>query len=155
MQGSTLEQLRQRLRSANAEARRQAAEQLGQLKDERAVEALIEALTREARNWPGDWQVKDTVASALITLEDARVVPALVEILQHDQDLFVQELAAETLMRIEGVPLEVLVLVLQAGGGVVGMGGRGHAAAVLGEMGDARAVEPLIAALQGNDTNGL
>ena len=143
----TVWQLQQQLQSKNAETRRQAAEKLGSLKDGRAVDPLIAALTREARNW----QVRHAVANALITLGDARTVPALVEVLQHDQDVFVQELAAETLMRIEGVPLEVLVLVLQAGRSVVGMWARGDAAAALGNIGDAQAVEPLIAALERGD----
>jgi HEAT repeat protein len=90
MPGSTLEQLQQQLRSANAETRRQAAEQLGQVKDGRTVEALIEALTGEER----DLSVWYAVAEALGAIADARVVPALVEVLQHHEDDFVRAEAA-------------------------------------------------------------
>jgi HEAT repeat protein len=50
MQGSTLERDQQQLQSANVETRRQAAEQLGQVKDGRAVEVLVMALSGGERD---------------------------------------------------------------------------------------------------------
>lgn len=148
MQGSTLEQLQQQLRSANAETRRQAAEQLGQVKDGRAVEALIAALTGGER----DWSVLYAVAAALEDIADPWAVPALVEALWHHQDEFVRALAAGTLGKIGDTrAVEPLARALQEGGGVEGMMVRGAAAWALGEIGGAQAVEALIAHLEWGD----
>ena len=148
MQGSTLKQLQQQLRSANAETRRQAAEQLGQVKDGRAVEALIAALTGGER----DWSVLYAVATALEDIADPWAVPALVEALWHHQDEFVRALAAGTLGKIGDTrAVEPLARALQEGGGVEGMMVRGAAAWALGEIGGAQAVEALIAHLEWGD----
>ena len=147
MQWSTLQQLQQQLQSANAETRRQAAEQLGQCKDERAVEALIVALTGGER----DLSVWYAVARALAAIGDARTVPALVEALQHHEDDFVRAGAAGILGEIAGAQaVEVLARALQED---EGMGGvvRAVTAGVLGNIGDPRAVPALSAALAGND----
>ncbi len=147
MQGSTLEQLQQQLQSANAETRRQAAEQLGQVKDERAVEVLVMALTGGER----DLSVWYAVARALVAIGDARAVPALVEALQHHEDDFVRAEAAEILGEIAGAQaVEVLARALQEDGGAGGVV-RAVAAGVLGNIGDPRAVPALSAALAGND----
>ena len=147
MQGSTLEQLQQQLQSANAETRRQAAEQLGQVKDERAVEVLVMALTGGER----DLSVWYAVAQALVASGDARAVPALVEALQHHEDDFVRAAAAEILGEIAGAQAaEVLARALQEDGGAGGVV-RAVAAGVLGNIGDPRAVPALSAALAGND----
>jgi HEAT repeat protein len=147
MQWSTLEQLQQQLQSANAETRRQAVRQLGQLKDERAVEVLVMALTGGER----DLSVWYAVAQILVASGDARVIPALVEVLQHHEDDFVRAGAAEILGEIAAAQsVEVLARALQedrGAGGVV----RAVAAGVLGKIGNPRAVPALSAALAGND----
>jgi HEAT repeat protein len=147
MQGSTLEQLQQQLQSANAETRRQAAEQLGQVKDERAVEVLVMALTGGER----DLSVWYAVAQALVASGDARAVPALVEALQHHEDDFVRAEAAEILGKIGGAQaVEVLARALQEDRGIGGVV-RAAAAWALGEIGGTQAVPALSAALAGND----
>jgi HEAT repeat protein len=147
MQGSTLEQLQQQLQSAIPETRRQAVHQLGQLKDERAVEVLVMALTGGER----DLSVWYAVARALAAIGDARAVPALVEALQHHEDDFVRAEAAGILGKIGGAQaVEVLASALQED---EGMGGAVRAAAAwaLGEIGGAQAVEALIAHLEWGD----
>ena len=147
MQGSTLEQLQQQLQSANAEARRQAAEQLGQVKDERAVEVLVMALTGGER----DLSVWYAVAQALVASGDARVIPALVEVLQHHEDDFVRAAAAGILGKIGGVQaVEVLARALGEDRGIGGVV-RAAAAWALGEIGDPQALPALSAALARND----
>jgi hypothetical protein len=148
MQQESLWQFQQQLRSANAQTRRHAAEKLGQLKDGRAVEALLVALTGEER----DWLVQEAAAKALGEIGDPQAVPALVEALQHHQDEFVRAFAAWTLGKLAGTQVvDVLVKVLLEGSGLDGMAVREAAAATLGEIGDPRAVEPLIAALVRDD----
>jgi HEAT repeat protein len=147
MQGSTLEQLQQQLQSANAETRRQAVHQLGQLKDQRAVEVLIMALTGGER----DLSVWYAVARALVAIGDTRAVPALVKALQQHEDDFVRAEAAEILGEIAGAQaVEVLARALQEDRGVGGVV-RAAAAGALGNIGDPRAVPALSAALAGND----
>ena len=138
----------QQLQSANAETRRYAAERLGQLKDRRAVEALLVALTGGER----DSRVQYAAATALREIGDPRAVPALVETLQHHEDDFVRVFAAWILGKLADTQVvDVLVKVLQEGSGLDGMAVRGAAAGTLGEIGDPRAVEPLIAALVRDD----
>ena len=179
MQGSTLKQLQQQLRSANAETRRQAAEQLGQVKDGRAVEALIAALT----GGEGDLSVWYAVAQALVAIADARVVPALVEVLQRHEDDFVRAAAAWALGEIGGTQavealiahlqydkFEVLCTVAEALGKIGGdqaIESLGRvlndnrtecvvqqaAARSLGEIQGERAVEQLVEALKGTGRN--
>ncbi len=147
MQGPTLAQLQQQLRSANAETRRQAAEQLGQVKDERAVEVLVMALTGGER----DLSVWYAVAQALVASGDARVIPALVEALQHHEDDFVRAEAAGILGKIGGAQaVEVLARALWEDRGIGGVV-RAAAAWALGEIGGTQAVPALSAALAGND----
>jgi HEAT repeat protein len=135
MQRWTLSQLQQQLLSKNAQTRRQAAEALGQLKDGRAVEALLMALTGGER----DLLVKHAAAEALEEIADPQAVPALVEALQHHQDEFVRAFAAGILGKLGGVQVvDVLVKALQEGGGVDGMAVRGAAARALGEIGDSQ-----------------
>jgi HEAT repeat protein len=148
MQQESLWQLQQQLQSANAQTRRHAAEKLGQLKDGRAVEALLVALTKGER----DRLVQEAVAKALVEIRDPRAVPALIDALQHHQDEFVRVFAVWILGKLAGAQvIDVLVKALQEGRGVDGMGVRQTAAGALGEIGDPRAVEPLIAALMRAD----
>src|SRR5258706_14057918 len=82
MQRWTLSQLQQQLLSKNAQTRRQAAEALGQLKDGRAVEALLMALTGGER----DLLVKHAAAEALEEIADPQAVPGLGEGLPNTQE---------------------------------------------------------------------
>ena len=152
--------------------RRAAATALGGIRDERAVEPLIWALKHQ------HYEVRATAAKALAEIGDERAVEPLVQVLK-DQNIEVREAAEEALAKIKGkypevkdvsiskeeepkkkIPsradvrrlaakkdLEGLIEALGYGDEFSGS----DAADALGEMGDARAVEPLIQALQDNN----
>jgi HEAT repeat protein len=83
-----------KLGGADAEVRRRAAEVLGRLHDERAVEPLVEALRRDA-----DEGVRGEAARALGLLKAVPAVRALIEALD-DLSEEVRPLAAEALGRV-------------------------------------------------------
>lgn len=148
MQQEPMWSFQQQLRSANARTRRYAAEKLGQLKDGRAVEALLVALTGGEE----DLLVQYAAAEALREIGDPKAIPALAEALQHHEDESVRAFAACILGKLAGAQVvDVLVKALQEGSGLDGMGVRQAAAATLGEIGDPRAVGPLITALVRDD----
>jgi len=142
---------------------RKVAEALGEIGDRRAIEPLVEVLN------DGEFDVRFEAAEALAGLNDSRGAPILIVGLDDDSrfirasaqkalektkdDPEVKRLLAarETKVRAvaeavkaEGIgTLEGLIEGLQVGSWM----GRESAAKKLGEIGDARAVEPLIAAL--------
>lgn len=77
----------------SSEVRKGAAAGLGELKDETAVEALIEALKDE------DKFVRKNAAEALGKIGDKKALDPLIEMLKDD-DWFVQEKAAAALGKI-------------------------------------------------------
>jgi len=118
--------------------RETAAKALGKIGDDRAVMPLIEALE-------GDWPALWTVAEALGQLEDPRSVGSLVAALQDSEgDRYVQQAAVEALGWI-GEPIQrPLIVVLRDRDD----GARQRAIAALGQMRDARNLNPLIGALR-------
>jgi HEAT repeat protein len=118
--------------------RETAARALGRICDEKAVEPLIEAMEG---NWPALW----TVAEALGQHGDARAVHSLTAAIQaSNEDKYVRDVAVEALGLI-GEPIqESLVAVLRT----QDQESRQRAIDALGQMRDARNLEPLIEALR-------
>lgn len=157
------------------ETRRDAANALSELKDEKAVRAIIPALmdseehvrlavrqilvnigvveplldalrdTSSGRSW----MVRYGAAWALGRLGDRRAVGPLTELL-GDRDWAVRNAAAEALGTLRAAPpVETLLAGLKDGEPRT----RAGAARALGQAGDERAVEPLIAALGDSDVD--
>lgn len=122
------------LRDRRREVRLEAAEALGEIGDGSAVDALIETL--------GDVRedVRRAAAHSLGELHDPRAVSPLIAAIRSK---FVSgDRAAEALRELGEAAVEQLISVLSDDDHAV----RYYAARTLGELGDARAVEPLIAA---------
>jgi len=119
-----------------------AAKVLGKMRDSSAVRPLIEALE-------GDWPALWTVPEALGQLEDPRAVGSLVAALRsREGDRYVQQAAVEALGWI-GEPIQKpLIAVLRKEDERM----RQRAIAALGQMRDARNVEPLIEALKDTES---
>ncbi|MCF8051858.1 MAG: protein kinase [Desulfobacterales bacterium] len=117
----------------------QAAEALGEIGDDRAVEPLIEALKER-----GYTSLQFKAAKALGKIGDARAVEPLVEALKDDY-AGVRKQAAASLGEIgDARSVEPLIDALKDGWTVR------PAAAALGKIGDTRAVEPLIEIFNGD-----
>jgi len=119
-----------------------AAKALGKIRHPSAVMPLIDALK-------GDWPALWTVAEALGQLEDPRAVGSLVEALHHREgDKYVQQAAVEALGKI-GEPIQnPLIDVLREGDEAA----RQKATMALGQMRDARDLDPLIGALKDTES---
>jgi HEAT repeat protein len=117
--------------------REAAAKALGRIGDARAVDALIAALKYISRN------VREAAAEALGRIGDARAVEPLIEALK-DREVDVHESAAEALVRLGASAVAPLIDLLkqEKNGPLL------PAVEVLGKIGDAHAVEPLIGALK-------
>lgn len=129
------------LESEEAEVREAAAVALGQIRDPRVVDLLIERLHHK------DPDIRSAAAGALGQIADKRAVEPLVECL-HDKDADARRAAVFALGGI-GDPraVEPLIRVLHDEDSLV----RTVAAVNLGRMGDARAVQPLLERL--NDSS--
>jgi HEAT repeat protein len=157
------------LKDANGWGRSAAAEALGEIGDTRAVEPLIAALQDE------DKGVRRAGVEALGKVGDARAVEPLITFtaVQQDQDQGVRKAGVEALGKVgDARAVEPLIAALRdhdsdvakaAAGALVNIGApavepliaalnredlRGAAARALGQIGNARAVEPLTAALK-------
>jgi hypothetical protein len=125
----------------NASERGKTALRLGEIGDARAVEPLIKALEDEDRkvHWQAAW--------ALGEIGDARAVEPLIRKLEGkfpvDQDALRESSLA--LVKIGSHAVEPLIKVLREDADVLT---RSLAAQILGQIGDARAVEPLTEALK-------
>lgn len=142
----SLRQCQRQLQSKDAKSRKQAAERLGHYKNRQAVESLVVVLTGQER----DCEVLHAVVESLTKIGDLQAVPALVKILQYHPNEFVRADAAQALWTLEGGRArEVLARALleDRGMGVV----RVRVAQILGEIGDARAMEALSAAMARQD----
>lgn len=84
------------LHSGDAERRKKAVWLLGELKDERALTAVLDALKGD-----GDAEVRQHAAWALENLGDHRAVDALTETVFGDSDGSVRQRAVEALARID------------------------------------------------------
>lgn len=120
--------------------RTMAADLLGRSGDSRTVNPLLRAAGDELP------QVRARAIVALGHIRDPRVLEFLIFAL-GDNDKSVRFHAADALTALGKPAVEPLIRAL------TDKDRRGHAAAVLGRIGDHRAVEPLIAAYEANDPN--
>lgn len=120
----------------NAQEAYGAVMELGQLGTDDAVDLLIDSLSR----YDG---VARAAARELGRLANPRSFKPLADLLGNRE---VHESVAEALIRIGGRAIEVLTETLRSEDSLV----RKNAARVLGEVRDARAVEPLVEVLQGD-----
>lgn len=122
----------------DATVRKAAAVALEQIGDERAVKPLIDAL-----RWAGDGtgDVRAAAIEALAQLGSCAVEP-LITVLGHHHSP--RREATNALVRLGSYAVEPLVATLKSGGFLE----REHAAEALGQIGDKRAVEPLITAFR-------
>ncbi len=127
------------LHDKESAVREAAAEALGKIGDAGAVEPLIQALT------DGNQNVRARAASALEKIGDSRAVEPLIAALDR-QDNQLCRRAAEALVRICTSNIEPLLETLKDISR--GYRARSKVALVLGQIGDARAIEPLITALK-------
>ncbi len=119
------------------DVRIEAAIALGEIRDERAVEPLIEALK-------ADWILVAKAAWALGEIGDVRAVEPLIPALEGELSTEATLPAKGALIKIGGAAVTGLIQALKNEDSNV----RERAAEVLGEIGDKRAVEPLAEALQ-------
>jgi HEAT repeat protein len=125
-------------RSPNVELRMESANALGEIDDEKAVQALLEAL-RDKHKW-----VRNCAFGALGRSGNKQAVEPLIGIL-HDEDETMRWGAIKALRRIgDGRAVEPLIETLQDEGETA----RRDAADALGQLGAKQAVEPLIRALK-------
>jgi len=136
-----LNKLLKQLKSKDIETKREAARKLGELKDRRAVEPLLEALN------DGQDACRDIVW-ALGKIGDKRAVTPLIGLLSCD-DWRLRGKAAEALGEIGGGQgvVEALLKTLEDKNDNV----HWHVAWALGEIQDKRAVEPLLNFLDDSD----
>jgi len=114
-----------------------AVEALGYLGDERAIPVLIDLLPR-AHQWPG---LRPTTLGALVKLGQTHFVDDLIEVLLEDQDQFCRSRAAYMLGETQE-PRAVLAL-LQALTTEAWQNVRHSIASALGKIGDPAAAEAL------------
>jgi HEAT repeat protein len=130
--------------------RKEAARALKKVGDERAVDALIEAL--RYKSWHSDYiilsAVRENSAEALGKIGDLRAIPSLIQAMEEDPDEEVRLKATWALGEI-GDPeaVDALIAALEDNSWSV----RRTAANALGMIGDHRAVPYLINALEDND----
>ena len=130
------------LHDSNAEVRRIAAEALGNLGDSRAVEPLLAVLKYSYAEYPADSAFKRSVAMALRKLGASSEDPLLIAL--QDIDETVRRRALLALGQMWQIPE---LIDLADGSAEV----RRRAAVSLGNLGDARVVKPLVAALRDDD----
>jgi HEAT repeat protein len=124
------------LKDEHSQKRYLVTEALGKIGDARAVEPLIATLKDKHLRWPA--------VRALKELGDARSVEPLVTILMKDGDGYIRSDAAKALVKIGLKATDMLIATLRN----EHADARSRAAEVLGEIGDARAVEPLVGLLK-------
>lgn len=131
-----------RLGRTSSRERADGAQALGQLRDVRAVEPLIELL------YDPTWSVRMAAAEALGQIGEVRAVEPLITLLL-DRKAWVRQKTAAALGQLRDVQaVEPLVTVLVDDDSRV----RQAAATALGQLADDRAVRPLVTAL--NDADG-
>ena len=118
------------LEDSDADIRKIAAWTLGQIGDARAVEPLIVALKDQ------DWEVRRSAATALGKIGNEHAVEALIDLLEMMSGA--NDVAADALAKIGAPAVEPLIASLK------NWKVSEVAAEMLGKIGDARAVEPLI-----------
>lgn len=126
------------LKSGDVQIRQFTAYLLGQTGDERAIEPLIEALADEHVG------VRGAAANALGTLGSQHAIPYLLPLLKHDNPQLVIWVAF-ALTRLGKDHFDVLVEALQS----PGVDERRSAILAMRQLGDSRAIAPLLA-IQGD-----
>lgn len=134
--------LETKLRSADAEERREAVVDLGR-SDSRAVPLLFLALG------DADWRVRKTAVEALVSFADQRVVAGLVEVLSSHDNAGARNSAIEALIQIGERAVDSLHRSLQEPDPDV----RKFAVDILGDIRDGRSVPLLIEMLTDPDQN--
>ncbi|MEO0247749.1 MAG: HEAT repeat domain-containing protein [candidate division WOR-3 bacterium] len=122
----------------NVYKRQEAARALGEIKDAQAVEPLITAL----KNDPDI--VRAACAEALGKICDVQAVDPLIATFKHYLDSYVRNTAIKALIEIGTPAVEPPIAALRDSDKNV----RERAAYALGEIGDVRAVKPLVDALK-------
>lgn len=123
--------------------RRFAASALGKIGHAKSVRSLINALNDE------DWHVRKYAADALGKIGDERAIEPLVNTL-NDSDGDVRWKSVIALGKMENAAVEPLINALESDDWKI----RGRVAEVLGNIGDKRALQPLINALVGLNKDG-
>ncbi len=124
----------------SADVRMNAATALGELRDSRAVDPLITTLKDK------DIEVRRKSATALGQIGDIKAVFPLVALLKYS-DKVLRSCAIEGLKKMGLPALDLLILSLEKKDYSV----RSDAAMALGEIGDARAIKPLLKTLRRTD----
>lgn len=129
------------LKDTNLYVRREAARQLGELADERAITPLIQTLQDENQD------VQDQAAEALLDLHSPSAIAAVVQFLQ--QHYLTRDRSYEDLIRrlLQLQPEAAVDLLRQALTSRPRDWARQAAARILAEVGDERTIQPLIARL--------
>ena len=130
------------LKNEDKFVRREAAENLGETKDPRAIYPLIKAL------WDRSVPVQEAAAEALINIGGENTVYNLAPLLRNE-DLGLRNTAIEILSKIGGDNIELLLSLLCDKDKNVRM----FIANILGTLGDRRAVFPLIGLLGDENLN--
>jgi len=138
--GALIAPLRQ-LDDQNREVRARAVQALGRSKDPRAVEPVIGLLE------DSDPRIVSLAVEALGELQDPRAIEPLIAMTRDDRG-FVDS-AVEALRRIGEPAVEPLIVTFQNSS--LDVGARAAVATALGSIGDSRAVEPLVAALNSEE----
>jgi HEAT repeat protein len=115
---------------------------IAQLANTGDVKGLIDALRHKK-----DWQVRRDAAIALGRIGDAKAIQALEHALVDEQN-HVRAAAVRALATMDGIDFDILKYFLHDDSELV----RWEAARALGRIGDERAVEPLLEALQDERT---
>lgn len=139
---SVVELLIRALDDNSSRIRKNAIQYLGEIGDPKAVERLIDVLKEDKRQRYDDCQVP--AATALVKIGDARAIEPFVEALVgHDSDL--SKCVHRALVNFGKPAVRSLIQVLKDN---KYEGRHGVVAETLGEIGDSRAVEPLIETLK-------
>lgn len=138
-----VEPLIKALEDENSYIRKVAINALGKIGDTRRLEQLIKAFRDE------DWSVRCEVVVVLGEIGDPRAVEPLIRALE-DESLFVKWQAAEALVRIGSLAVDSLIEALEKEN--IPAPVRHKVAEVLGRIGEDRAVEPLIKALENENS---
>lgn len=130
------------LKDGSWTVRGHAAHALGRIGDETAFDALAEVLNDD------DWHVRKYAATAIGKTGGEKAIPLLLKVL-NDNDADVSWKAIVALENIGEASVEPLIDIFKNGDWHI----RGRAAEALGKIGDERAVQPLIHALEGKRKN--
>ncbi len=136
--------VRERLRDPDEERRREAVESLAGIREDSALDLLVEALGDE------NWRVRKTAVDAILCRGDvARVVDVLVNALHADENAGMRNAAVEALIRVGEPAVPALLKKVADPSADV----RKFVLDVLGGIGDSGAVGALVASLEDPDEN--